>query len=329
VLPVPTMQLDIFDHSRDVVLRNDVLDALQRRDAASAGVAWCCLADEFPGDGALAALTLLIESLEGTQPPAIQAPFADHAAAAAARVHLESRVEPAACRLYGDAQGLAWATPLWAVLAARSASLAFDADHPDDHAAASWLRAGDVDAAATAVCGITSWRRIPVPLGWMAEARYRQRPTQDPGPGPGTGPGPGPATRAAQGQAGATGLDASWPLLVELAWLAPRRLDLIARRLADPLLDRLRKRFDAEFEGAGDGSDLAWFPAWLLTEKPALAATFGLAQASLHSTPEVAMRLLIELIGLERQGRHHDVVERRKTLRDLHAGLYAAYMKTR
>jgi hypothetical protein len=41
------------------------------------------------------------------------------------------------------------------------------------------------------------------------------------------------------------------------------------------------------------------------------------------------MRLLVELIGLERQGRHHDVVERRRALRDMHGILYGAYMKAR
>ncbi|WP_372528001.1 hypothetical protein [Piscinibacter sp.] len=41
------------------------------------------------------------------------------------------------------------------------------------------------------------------------------------------------------------------------------------------------------------------------------------------------MRLLIELIGLERQGRHHNVIERRKALRDMHPILYGAYMKSR
>jgi hypothetical protein len=34
------MQLDIFADSRDVMLRNDVLDALHRRDAVSARQAW-------------------------------------------------------------------------------------------------------------------------------------------------------------------------------------------------------------------------------------------------------------------------------------------------
>jgi len=51
---------------------------------------------------------------------------------------------------------------------------------------------------------------------------------------------------------------------------------------------------------------------------------------SLRSTaPERAFRTLVELLGLERQGRQRDIIERRKTLRDLHPSLYAAYMRTR
>ena len=87
--------------------------------------------------------------------------------------------------------------------------------------------------------------------------------------------------------------------------------------------------FDANFEGQGEVRDLAWFPAWVLTEKPVLARQLGEAQRCLHTAPEQAMRLMLELLGLERQGRHHDVVARRKALRDAHPSLYAAYMKTR
>ncbi len=67
----------------------------------------------------------------------------------------------------------------------------------------------------------------------------------------------------------------------------------------------------------------------MLTERPSLAEYLAQAQASQHSDPEKAMRVLVELLGLERQGRHHDVIERRKTLRGLHASLYAAYMASR
>ena len=41
------------------------------------------------------------------------------------------------------------------------------------------------------------------------------------------------------------------------------------------------------------------------------------------------MRLLLEILGLERQGRHHEMIERRKALRDIHPSLYAAYMTRR
>ncbi len=92
---------------------------------------------------------------------------------------------------------------------------------------------------------------------------------------------------------------------------------------------QLLGKFQADFEGAGDSSDLAWFPAWVLTERPALAAHLTQAQASQHSAPEQALRVLIELLGLERQGRQRDVVERRRTLRGLDAPLYTAYMATR
>ncbi|MDD4943256.1 MAG: hypothetical protein PHQ13_06945, partial [Rhodoferax sp.] len=72
-----------------------------------------------------------------------------------------------------------------------------------------------------------------------------------------------------------------------------------------------------------------WFPAWVLTTQPQHAPDLALAQPGQHSAPEQAMRLLINLLGLEHQGRHHDLVKLRKSLRGLHAGLYAAYMKTR
>src|SRR5438093_269599 len=74
------------------------------------------------------------------------------------------------------------------------------------------------------------------------------------------------------------GLDAVWPLLAELAWLAPTRFGAVTQGLADPLLDRLRRQFETDFEGRSDGGDLAWFPAWLLTRKSGLARLLSAAQ---------------------------------------------------
>jgi hypothetical protein len=38
---------------------------------------------------------------------------------------------------------------------------------------------------------------------------------------------------------------------------------------------------------------------------------------------------MLELLRLEHQGRHHDLIERRRTLRGLSPALFAAYMKSR
>jgi hypothetical protein len=125
------------------------------------------------------------------------------------------------------------------------------------------------------------------------------------------------------------GLDVVWPLVAELAWMAPARCRAAARALGDPLLDKLRRQFDASFEGRGDATDFAWFPAWLLTQKSGLARLLGAAPPSAGSEPEQAMRVLVEITGLERQGRQHELVGYRRRLRGLHEALYGAYMSTR
>jgi hypothetical protein len=290
------MQLDIFEHSRDVMLRNDVLDALQRRDPAAARSAWTRFAAEFPRDDTLSLLDLLIAALQAQGGAA----FADRQEVHANLKRLREHIEPAAQRLLGNSVAAAWLLPLWRQLAQRCARLEFRADDIEVHAAPLWLRCGDWPSAAEAVSGIASWRRIPAPLAWMTEARYRLQ-----------------------------GLHATWALFAELAWLSPGRFDILTQRLADPQLQRLRRAFDAVFEGDGDLGDLAWLPAWCLTERPELVAAMAAAQPALQTAPERAMRTLVELLGLERQGRQRELIEQRKTLRDLHASLYAAYMRSR
>jgi hypothetical protein len=290
------MQLDLFEHSRDTMLRNDVLHALQQHDAVLARHAWLVLAAEFAQDAALAGLDILVGTLEASD----DAAFSQTAAAATAVGALRDRVEPAARRLFDDRQATEWLKPHWHRLARRAKPLAFDASCAEAHAAPLYLRAGDPSAASEAVARIASWRRIPLPLAWMLEARWQL-----------------------------DGLDTSWPLLAELCWLAPARADALLRRLPDPVLQRLRRGFDAAWDGVGDSGDLAWFPAWLLTEKPALAPMLGQAQASLADAPERAMRTLLDLLHLERQGRQREQVEQRRRLRALHGALYEAYMRSR
>jgi len=301
--PCAVMQLDIFEHSRDTMLRNDVLGALVRGNVAAAQAAWQQLADECPLDTGLHPLTVLISALQRRT----SAAFADHDAASDARLRLLDETQPAAWSLFGQGEGDAWLLPLWREVAQRAASLAFRADRNDDHAAPLWLRAGDWANAADAVKGIESWRRIPAPLAWMTEARHRL--------------------------AGLRGngdkQDGSWALLAELAWLAPARFGALAKALADPVLDKLLRKFGADFEGECSSDDLAWFPAWALTEEAGLARWLGLARPSLQTGPERAMRLMLDLLSLERQGRHHDLVTRRKQLRDLNASIFSAYIRTR
>lgn len=292
----PPQQLDVFEHSRDVMLRNDVLNAIERRAAADARTAWGLLASEYPEDATLPAQEQLIRVLERRD----DGPLPDHAALARERDALATVITAAARQALGVVSGEHWLRPLWSALATRCERLPFNPARPDDHAAALYVSGGHWQAVAQAVAAIESWRRIPTPLAWMAEARCRL-----------------------------DGPDGAWALLAELAWLAPTRLDGLLRRLQDPLLGRLHRRFDAEFDSDVQRVDWAWFPAWLLTQTPALAPHLAVAQAGQHSDAERGMRLMIELLGVERQGRHHDIVQRRRSLRDLHAPLYAAYMATR
>jgi hypothetical protein len=290
------MQLDIFADSRDVMLRNDVLEALMRRHASDARQAWQKLSGEYPADDTLPALATLISALDEDGP----AGLVDHETLGAARRRLSDDVHPSAMRLMGVQAGREWMVPCWRLLAQRAASLTFRASDSDNHAAPIWLRAGDWDAAIRAVERIESWRRIPAPLMWMAHARYR-----------------------------ADGLEPTWPLLVELAWLSPGRLATLLAELADTALNALRRKFDTQFDGTGQVADLAWFPAWILIEKSALLSGIREAQPSLHTPPEQATRLLVQIFDLEKRGDQHELVERRKALRALHAELYDTYMKTR
>ncbi len=289
------MQFDFFNDNHNVNLRNDVILALEQRDTATAQQAWQALKTQFPQDNCLGSLQVLIHALEQHS----TAPFADHAALQQARQRVQDQVEPAARRNLGTAAKL-WLRQRWQALAERAAALPYHPDHKEDHAAALWLQAGQWQAGADAVARIESWRRIPAPLAWMLQARLALQ-----------------------------GLQPNWGLLAELAWLSPTRLEAVITPSNDPLLRPLLTKFGSGFDGEGDATDLAWFPAWVLIERPSLAPHLAQAQAGQHSAPEQAMRLMLELLGLEHQGRHHEVIDHRRTLRGLHASLYAAYMASR
>ncbi len=125
------------------------------------------------------------------------------------------------------------------------------------------------------------------------------------------------------------GSGAGWPLLVELAWLAPARFESVARGLGDTVLAKLLRRFESNFEGAGGSDDWVWVPAWLLIDEPTLAAETAAADAARHGPAERAWALMQALLRLERRGRRHEVIELRRELREVHPALLAAYLRTR
>jgi hypothetical protein len=290
------MQFDLFNHSQSVAWRNDVIHAVASADAVAARLAWDSLHQNCPQDDGLGPLQVLVTAVASDS----AVPFRSHEALAGARRALDQEVAPAAQRVMGAADAERWLRTRWQALAARAAGLPYQPLKADDHAAPLWLRAANWQAAADAVAGIASWRRIPAPLAWMLHARLQLQ-----------------------------GLPANWPLLAELAWLAPDRLDGVTRAVPQPMLHALLRQFEQDFDGGGERSDLSWFPAWALIEQPALATALTQAQPSQHSAPEQAMRLLLELLGLERQGRQRELVEHRKRLRDLQASLYEGYMARR
>lgn len=124
-------------------------------------------------------------------------------------------------------------------------------------------------------------------------------------------------------------LDAIWPLLAELAWMAPQRAQALVPRLELPELDRLVRGFDAEFEGEGAADDFAWFPAWVLIADRRRAAGLRLAQDGAHTPPETCARVILGLLALERQGRHGELVAGRAKLRNTHPALFVRYMQDR
>ncbi len=289
-------QLDIFADSRDTMLRNDVLRALDDRADDRIEGALRTLRSEYPQEPMLQAFDVLANALRQVR----TAPLESHDALAQGRQLLNSTVVPAARQALGADAALRWMAPLWRNLAQRGSALGYQSQHADAHAAPLWLAAADWANAADAVEAIESWRRIPAPLGWMAQARSRL-----------------------------DGLDATWPLLAELAWMAPPRFDATTSLINDPVLIKLRRRFDAEFEGEGGQDDLAWFPAWAVVDDNRLAPVLRPAQAGQQQRAERTLRAVLVLLTLERQGAHNDLVSARKSLRDLHPGLYAQYMQTR
>ncbi len=288
------MQLDIFEHSRDVISRNAAIDALRQRDAAACARAVVALGAEYGADPLLPAPGVLCGRLHTPVPN----PIAREAAIEILR-ETEGVVVPAADEVFGKG-AQAWRAALWAELAAAISNFPFDSGREALHVAPVLLRAGRWMDAAAHIENMESWRRQPAPLAWMIKARCRS-----------------------------SGFDAIWPLLAELAWMDSRRAQTLASPLALPELDRLLRGFDAEFEGEDTPDDFAWSPPWALNADRRRAQGLRLAQNGANTGPERCARIVLGLLALERQGRHAEIVEGRRKLREEHPALFARYMQDR
>jgi hypothetical protein len=288
-----TMQLDLFMDGRDVMLQNDVIAALRARDAIAGRRALAAFETEYPAHEAVTLLRLLLDTLEKPL-----APITSHSNAADALSVMQAKVVPAAQRIFGSNAAADWLSPLWLSLADAAAGLPFNAQMPQHHRAYLLLQSGKWATAGGEIARIPSWRRIPAPLAWMAQARFHQG-----------------------------GLESAWCLLMELAWIDAHAFNRLADQLPAPALHKHLKDFDAALDD--DEPDRAWFPAWLLIALPALSSVMRDTQPGSNHAPERVARLIVDLLALEKQGRHADIVTLRKKLRDGHAGLFAFYMQTR
>lgn len=171
---------------------------------------------------------------------------------------------------------------------------------PESHAAPLRLLAGEWAAARDAVEAIDYGGASRPCTHGITEARYR------------TG-----------------GLDAAWPLLAELAWLAPARFAALLPIRGDASLDALRRRFATPIFRVPERSTNTWLPAWLLVVKPALAARLREARVQRDQAASRATALLGGILRWEHEGDQHELVGLRQHLSRLHAGLFDAYMATR
>ena len=288
------MQLDLFSHGRDVMLQNDVAAALRKRNLEGARKALESFTAEFPHHETISLATTLLATLASPAKPSL-----NRAEVAARICEIDAALVPAAERIFGRDEAPKWLSPVWSSLANAATRWSFDPGYPSAHAGSLYLRSSDWAAAEQHIKTIPSWRRIPGPLAWMIEACFHRH-----------------------------GLESVWHLLIELAWLESDVFRALASRLSSEPLMRLWHRFET---GLGSEADLdaRWFPAWLLITAPKMASVMRGAQACSGKAPERAARLMMELLLLEKQGRHAELVAHRRRLRDLCPELYEYYMATR
>ena len=289
-------QLDLFEHSRAVVLANGVIDALLARDAALATERFNSLCIEEPGHRAREALQTLCRALDEWPRPS-----ANPAEIAEAVRWLDAKPHPAALAVMGD-QAANFMRPFWRELASAAGPHAYDSAFPQSYGASLYLRCGDAVAAATAAQAVPNCDGNDDALHWIAVARYR-----------------------------AEGFDACRAPLMRLALLAPKRLPALLAEIDEPLLNRDWRAFqsDCHWLDSEDGTAGSWYPAWHLVEHPGMEIEIG-ELATLPATRAAQTFVEIRrLLSLEKRGYSAPLISARIRLRELSREVFALYMARR
>ena len=286
-------QLDLFAHSRTVILINDVVDCILERNAERAAGQLQLLRTEAPGHPALDALGTLCDALA-------RWPVRTIDARETARVvdWLESKVAVSATTSLG-ASAPAFMGSLWRDLAAAVAAHAYDTAYPRSYCAYCYLRAGDARAALWAANAIAGADLDPCVLQWKTLASY-----------------------------GVGGLRASRVPLFSLALARPQELPPVMAAIADPDLNSDWDRFwiDCIWLDPRDTSAAAWFPAWYLIEHPATGSGEAIASSDPDAPPMRAFEAMRRVVAAEPGGYGGALMLARAELRRIDVRLFRHYM---
>ena len=289
-------QLDLFAHSRTVILMNDLVDCLLERSTARVSERLQLLRAEAPGHPALQALGTLHDSL-ARWPVAVAGP----SDTAQVVEWLDGKVAPAATAVLG-ASAAAFMRSLWQELALAVAAHAYDPAYPHSHCAYCHLRAGDAPAALNAVATIEGRDLDPFILQWTTLARYR-----------------------------IAGWYACRVPFFSLALTAPQHLPAAVTAMGDPALLGDWERFwlDCAWLDPRDTAAGSWFPAWYLIEHPATRVDEPVAVGNPDASPVSAFQATKLLLTLESGGHGADLISARAELRRIDARLFRHYMSRR
>jgi hypothetical protein len=289
-------QLDLFAHSRTVVLVNDLVDSLLARNTGRICERMQLLRAEAPGHPALSALATLHGALE-------RWPVSAAGAADSQRVveWLDYEVAAAATVFLGDAAPN-FMRSLWRELAIIVADHQYDPAHPQAHRAYCLLRAGDAAAALRAATTIEGFEHDPFVLEWVTLASYLLH-----------------------------GCHASRVAFFALVLNSPQRVPATLKALADASLYGAWERFwlDCAWLDPHEVSSGGWFPAWYLIEHPATHIGRAVIVADPAAPPVRALETLRRLLTLEPSGYSGPLIAARTELQAIDARLFRHYMSRR